>query len=72
VEVVHRLQEIGELDGRNLEARGYGEFRPATPEGMEELENWNRRVDIVIQSESPVAYEALYRVERATGGLDGG
>ena len=72
VEVVHYLQQKGKLDGQILEAKGYGQFRPAAPEGMEELEHWNRRVELVIQSENPVAYEALYEVERATGGLDGG
>ena len=70
VEVVYYLQNKGELDGRSLEAKGYGQFQPSAPDGMEGA--WNRRVELVIQSESPVAYEALYEVERATGGLDGG
>jgi len=72
VEVVYYLQNKGDLDGRSLEAKGYGQFRPAAPDGMEDIENWNRRVELVIQSESPVAYEALYQVERETGGTDGG
>ena len=69
VEVVYYLQKHGELDGRSMEAKGYGQFRPEAPEGMKEIVNWNRRVELVIQSESPVAHEAVYEMERQIGGI---
>ena len=64
------LQERGGLDGRNLEVRGYGEFRPAAFDGTDIA--WNRRVELVIQSTSPIAYDALNELEEVTGGFDGG
>ena len=69
VEVVYYLQKHGDLDGRSMEAKGYGQFRPEAPEGMKEIVNWNRRVELVIQSESPVAHEAVYEMERQIGGI---
>jgi hypothetical protein len=63
------MQDRGGIDGRKLEARGYGSFRPASP-GAEDA-TWDRRVELVIQSKSPLAYDAIYKVEQMTGGRDG-
>ena len=58
VAVVAFMQDRGGIDGRKLEARGYGPFRPAAPEGADRT--WDRRVELVIQSTSPIAYDAIY------------
>ncbi|MEC7947188.1 MAG: flagellar motor protein MotB, partial [Myxococcota bacterium] len=69
VAVVAFMQDRGGIDGRKLEARGYGPFRPASPGG--EDATWDRRVELVIQSKSALAYDAIYKVEQITGGTDG-
>jgi chemotaxis protein MotB len=69
VAVVSFMQDRGGIDGRKLEARGYGAFRPASPGGGDAT--WDRRVELVIQSKSPLAYDAIYKVEQMTGGADG-
>lgn len=69
VAVVWAMQESGGLDGRQLEAHGYASYHPASPEGGDTT--WDRRVEIVIQSKSPIAYDAIYQVEQLTGGIDG-
>lgn len=69
VAVVSTMQESGGIDGRQLEAHGYASYRPSAPEGGDAT--WDRRVELVIQSTSPVAYDAIYKVEQLTGGLDG-
>jgi len=69
VAVVNVLQERGGIDGASLEARGYGQFRPAEP-GIENSP-WNRRVELVIRTTNAVAYDAIYEVEAITGGTDG-
>lgn len=70
VSVVTAMQESGGIDGRQLEAHGYGSYRPSAPEGGDTT--WDRRVELVIQSKSPLAYDAIYKVEQLTGGIDGG
>ena len=50
-------------------AKGFGQFKPEAPEGMEEISNWNRRVELVIKSDSNVGYEAVYEMERKIGGV---
>lgn len=70
VAVVSFMQARGGIDGRKLAAHGYGPYRPASPDGADAA--WNRRVEIVIQSKSPQAYDALYKIEQVTGGQDGG
>ena len=70
VSVVSAMQESGGIDGRQLEANGYGSYRPASPDGGDTT--WDRRVELVIQSTSPLAYDAIYKVEQLTGGIDGG
>jgi chemotaxis protein MotB len=69
VAVVAFMQDRGGIDGRKLQARGYGSFRPASPGGGDAT--WDRRVELVIQSKSPLAYDAIYKVEQMTGGADG-
>ncbi len=69
VAVVTFMQDRGGIDGRKLEAHGYGPFRPAAPDGGDPT--WDRRVELVIQSTSPIAYDAIYKVEHMTGGIDG-
>ena len=69
VAVVAFMQDRGGIDGRKLQARGYGSFRPASPGGGDAT--WDRRVELVIQSKSPLAYDAIYKVEQMTGGTDG-
>jgi chemotaxis protein MotB len=68
VSVVVAMEEKG-LPGVKMEAQGFGQHRPASATGG--TTDWNRRVELVIQSESPMAYDALYEVERLTGGIDG-
>lgn len=69
VAVVAFMQDRGGIDGRKLEARGYGSFRPASPGAGDAT--WDRRVELVIQSKSPLAYDAIYKVEQLMGGGDG-
>ena len=69
VSVVSFMQDRGGIDGRKLDARGYGSFRPASPGGADPT--WDRRVELVIQSKSPMAYDAIYKVEQMTGGANG-
>lgn len=69
VAVVSTMQESGGIDGRKLEAQGFASYRPSSPDGGDT--NWDRRVELVIQSKSSVAYDAIYKVEELTGGLDG-
>ncbi len=59
------------MDGSLLEARGMGQFRPSSVAKGDH--NWDRRVELVIRSNSALAFDALYEVERVTnGGRDGG
>lgn len=69
VAVVVAMQQKG-MPGKKLEAQGFGEFRPSNPVSGEDA--WDRRVELVIQSESPLAYDALYEVRRLSGGMNGG
>lgn len=69
VAVVTSMQESGGLDGRNLEAHGFASYRPSSPDGGDPT--WDRRVELVIQSKSAIAYDAIYKVEQLTGGVDG-
>ena len=68
VSVVVAMQEKG-MPGQKLEAQGFGEFRPSNPVAGDDA--WDRRVELVIQSESPLAYDALYEVRRLSGGMNG-
>jgi len=71
VAVVVALQQRGGMDGAQLQAMGMGEFHPANFVGSDR--NWDRRVELVIRSDSALAHEAIYEVERVTnGGRDGG
>ncbi len=67
VAVVQAMQTRGPIDGKNMEATGFGQFRPSNASA--EDPTWDRRVELVIQSEDPAAYDALFQVEQATGGL---
>jgi chemotaxis protein MotB len=70
VSVVYAMQARGGLEGNKLEARGMGQFRPSGGGGEFD---WNRRVELVIRSDSALAMDAVYEVERVTnGGRDGG
>lgn len=70
VSVVLALQRAG-MPGSRLEARGMGEYYPANQ--LEGDANWDRRVDLVIKSDSALAFDAVHAVERlTTGGRDGG
>ncbi|MBO87779.1 MAG: hypothetical protein CL927_20710 [Deltaproteobacteria bacterium] len=71
VSVVYAMQERGGMNGAHLEARGMGQFRPSNV--TKGQNNWDRRVELVIRSDSSLAFDALYEVERITnGGRDGG
>ena len=71
VAVVVAMQERGGMDGSRLEARGMGQFQPSS--AGKDRHDWDRRVELVIRSDSALAYDALYEVERLTnGGRDGG
>ena len=69
VSVLNHMQERGGLDGRSLQARGYGQYRPAEP-GSDNAA-WNRRVELVIKAKSAVAWDAIYEAEMINGGQDG-
>ncbi len=70
VAVVVAMQQSG-LEGSRLEARGLGQFRPAN--NLMGDRNWDRRVELVIRSDSALAFDAVYEVERVTnGGNNGG
>jgi chemotaxis protein MotB len=60
VNVVRYLVECGVPAGR-LSAVGYGEFRPMVPNTSEENRRLNRRVDIVLLTESAQKAEPLYQ-----------
>mgnify|MGYP000321058426 CR=1 FL=1 len=61
VAVVDALQKRGGLDGDQLEAKGLGQYSPTS---IQSTDRWNRRVELVIQSDSTRAFEALHEVER--------
>lgn len=65
VAVVQAMQTRGPLDGSMLEATGFGQHRPSNPTKPDP--SWDRRVELVIQSDDPAAFDALYKVEQATG-----
>jgi chemotaxis protein MotB len=70
VSVVYAMQERGGMDGAHLEARGMGQFRPSSITKGDH--DWDRRVELVIRSNSSLAFDALYEVERiSNGGRDG-
>ena len=48
VRIVRMLNEDYRIDGKNLEAIGYGEFHPVESNDIEEGRAYNRRVEIVI------------------------
>ena len=57
------------IDGSQLEAKGMGQFSPASLEsGANEL---NRRVEIVIRGETLQALEAVQKLESNSGGIYG-
>jgi len=70
VAVVTVLQERGHLDGRMLELRGYGQYEPAAVAGTVDS-SWDRRVELVVQTDRPKSYNTLERISRMTGGADG-
>ena len=71
VSVVYAMQERGGMNGAQLEARGMGQFQPSSVTKGDH--DWDRRVELVIRSNSSLAFDALYEVERITnGGRDGG
>lgn len=51
------------LEGRQLEAHGLGEFRPA--DIAENAAKWNRRVELVIKGGDTSAYGAINQLEQA-------
>ena len=46
--VVRRLNEVYGINGKNLQAVGYGEYQPVEDNDIEEGRAYNRRVEIVI------------------------
>jgi len=48
VKVVRILNEEHQINGKNLEAIGYGEFQPVESNTIEEGRAYNRRIEIVI------------------------
>ena len=55
--VVHAFRERGPIPGERLEADAFGEFRPATTFGEDAA--WNRRVELVLRSDSYGANAAV-------------
>ncbi len=70
VAVVVALQNQGPIAGERLEARGYSHYRPADTTRYDSSD-WNRRVEIVIQSDQRNAYSALEAVDGLQGGSNG-
>jgi len=48
VKVVRMFNELYGINGKNLEAVGYGEFQPVESNAIEEGRAYNRRIDVVI------------------------
>jgi len=48
VKVVRMFNEVYGINGKNLEAVGYGEFQPVESNAIEEGRAYNRRIDVVI------------------------
>ena len=67
VSVVMALQSQGPIPGSRLEARGYGNYRPADT-ASDVASSWNRRVEIVVQSNERNAYSALDSIDELQGG----
>lgn len=55
--VVKALRERGPIPGERLEADAFGQFQPASTIG--EAPQWNRRVELVLKSDTPGAVGAV-------------
>lgn len=58
------------IDGRYIEARGFGQFRPADVENRQSP--WNRRVELVIRGRDTTAHAAIQNIEQSLGERNGG
>ena len=71
IEMRNRLGRDGLpiIDGKYIESRGLGEFRPA--ELRDGSSKWNRRVEIVIRGRGSSAQGAAFKVESILGETNG-
>jgi chemotaxis protein MotB len=53
VSVIHRMQNLTDVDARRLTAVGYGDTRPLAPNDTPENRARNRRVEIAVVRENP-------------------
>jgi chemotaxis protein MotB len=53
------------VNGRFIEARGMGEFRPIEYIQGQRSSNWNRRVEVVIRGADSSTQSAMYEIEEA-------
>jgi chemotaxis protein MotB len=64
VSVVEALEERG-VEGSHMQARGIGEHAPA--DIVDGNSSWNRRVELIIQSDNPSGYEVVQQLSPTIG-----
>lgn len=64
VSVVEALEERG-VEGSHMQARGIGEHAPA--DIVDGKSSWNRRVELIIQSDNPSGYEVVQQLSPTIG-----
>ena len=69
VAVVLALESRG-VPGSRMQARGMGEYRPA--DIVDGNSSWNRRVELVVQSDKAIGYDVLQKLGPSVGGGNGG
>ena len=64
VSVVEALEERG-VEGSKMQARGMGEFKPA--DIVDGNSSWNRRVELIVQSDNPSGYQVVQQLGPSIG-----
>ena len=64
VSVVEALEERG-VPGEHMQARGMGEHSPA--DIVDGNSSWNRRVELIVQSDNPSGYDVVQKLGPAIG-----
>lgn len=64
VSVVEALEERG-VPGKVMQARGMGEFSPA--DIVDGNSSWNRRVELIVQSDNSSGYEVVRQLGPSIG-----
>lgn len=68
--VIAILQDRGGLDGRKLEARGFGQWRPVSG-AAQGVNAEDRRVELVIRSDDRSGLQTIEEIDRRFGGQGG-